>query len=98
MTDLDPADIPQKLPDRYVETAIDDEVVVMRLSDGDMFSLEGTARDIWDSLDGQRSIAAISAQLAERHDHHPERIAADVHAFVAELGSAGLLGRRGQHV
>lgn len=92
MTTLNPEDVPQKYSDRYVETAIDDEVVVMRLSDGDMYSMEGSARDIWNSVDGRRSIAAIAADLAERHDHDPERVAVDVQAFVAELGAAGLLG------
>lgn len=92
MTTLDPDDVPQKFPDRYVETAIDDEVVVMRLSDGDMYSLEGSAREIWDSVDGQRSISAIAADLAERHDHDPQRMADDVKVFVSELGAAGLLG------
>lgn len=92
MTALSPEDVPEKFPDRYVETAIDDEVVVMRLSDGDMYSLEGTARDIWDSVDGRRSISAIAADLAERHAHDPARVTADVQVFVAELGDAGLLG------
>ncbi|MGC1271861.1 MAG: PqqD family protein [Croceibacterium sp.] len=92
MTALETDCIPQKFPDRYVETAIDDEVVVMRLSDGDMYSLEGTARDIWNSVDGQRSIARIAADLAKRHDHDPAQVTADVQVFVAELGAAGLLG------
>lgn len=91
MTALDTDGIPYKFPDRFVETAIDDEVVVMRLSDGDMFSLEETAREIWDSLDGQRSISTIATDLAARHDADPAQISADVLAFVAELGAAGLL-------
>lgn len=80
-----------KDPARFVETRIDDEAVVMNLDSGDFFSLEGTARAIWELIDGSRDRAAVVAALAESYGGPPEAIAADVDAFLAELHAAGLL-------
>jgi len=82
---------PTKIPDRFVDTEIDDEVVVMRLSDGDMFSLVGTSREIWNCIDGQRTVAAIVADLAGKHQAPRETVAADVARFVEELRDAELV-------
>ena len=46
---------------RFVETVIDDEIVVMQLDSGDFFSLSGSARAIWEAIDGTRDEAAICA-------------------------------------
>jgi len=75
----------------FVETEIDDEIVLMRLSDGDFFSLEGTALTIWQAIDGLRDAAALTAFLAETFDAPAEAIRADVDRFVADLAAAGLL-------
>ena len=83
--------IPKKIADRYVETEIDDEVILLRLSDGDMFSLLGTSREIWKCIDGERSAAAIAAELAERHAAASEPVANDVARFVDDLRDAGLV-------
>ena len=48
---------PRKIADSFVETEIDDEVVVLRLADGDIFSLVGTSLEVWKSIDGQKSTA-----------------------------------------
>lgn len=81
-----------KDPARFVETAIDDEIVVMHLDSGDFFSLTGTARAIWTAIDGQRDEAAICAALAEVYPDAPEdELAADVAGFVERLRAAGFL-------
>ncbi|HUQ14232.1 MAG TPA: PqqD family protein [Novosphingobium sp.] len=76
---------------RFVETRIDDEAVVMNLDSGDFFSLQGTARAVWELLDGTRDRDGVVADLAERYGAPREAIAADVDAFLAELGESGLL-------
>jgi pyrroloquinoline quinone biosynthesis protein D len=83
---------PAKDPSRFVETAIDDEAVVMSLESGDFFSLKDTARAIWDLIDGSRDEAALAASLATHYpDADPALLAGDVVRFVGELRDAGLL-------
>lgn len=80
-----------KAAGRFSETVIDNEVVVMSLDTGDFFSLTGTARDIWDLIDGTRDAEEIVTTLAERYAMPRQSIAAELRAFVDQLTSAGLL-------
>jgi len=80
-----------KDPAKFVETEIDDEVVLMDLASGDFFSLAGTSLDVWRLIDGTRSEAQIVAELAADYGEPAERVAADVTAFLGELRTAGLL-------
>lgn len=80
-----------KAHDRFSETAIDDEIVVMNLDTGDFFSLEGTGRAAWLLIDGTRDLPGIVAVLAEQFAAPRAVMAADLEIFVAELGRAGLV-------
>ena len=82
---------PRKIADSFVETEIDDEVVVLRLADGDIFSLVGTSLDVWKSIDGQKSAADIAAGLSKLHDAPADTVADDVAGFIAELQDAGFV-------
>jgi len=82
---------PRKIADRFVETQIDDEVIVLRLSDGDIFSLVGTSREVWDCIDGQKTAAAIASELSARHAAAADTVADDVAGFIAELKDAGFV-------
>ena len=75
----------------FSETLIDDEVVVMSLDSGDFFSLSGTARDVWELIDGTRDRAAITDVLAQQYAGPREAIAGEIDAFLAQLAGAGLL-------
>ncbi len=77
---------------RFSETTIDTETVVMDLDSGDFFSLTGTARAIWEMIDGTRNRAALIAALASEFAQAPGDIAADVDAFLAQLLAAGFVG------
>jgi pyrroloquinoline quinone biosynthesis protein D len=81
----------RKLPDRFSETAIDDEIVVMSLASGEFFSMTGTAREIWLLLDGQRDRAALVRDLADRFAMPGPQIEADVTAFLDQLIAAELV-------
>lgn len=80
-----------KATDAFTETAIDDEIVVMSLADGDFFSLTGTARDIWQRLDGGLDRDGLVAAIAAEYGVAAADIGADVDAFLAQLRSAGML-------
>lgn len=80
-----------KRTDQFSETTIDDEIVVMSLDSGDFFSLTGTARTIWQLIDGQRNRAALLAALADQYGCEEAEIAGDLDAFVTQLSRAGLI-------
>jgi len=80
-----------KQTDRFSETDIDNEIVVMRLDNGDFFSLAGTAASIWRLIDGTRDRAAVLAALAAEYGTDESAIVADVDAFLAKLKEQGLL-------
>lgn len=77
---------------RFTETAIDDEIVVMRLDNGDFFSLVGTAAAIWRLIDGTRTRDALIEALAAQFGSDEGAIAADVEDFLAQLTEQGLVG------
>ena len=80
-----------KDPMAFAETRIDDEIVVMNLSSGDFFSLQGSGAAIWDLIDGTRNRAAVLAALARDYDATDADLAGDLDAFLAELRGSGLL-------
>lgn len=82
-----------KRADRFSETTIDDEVVVMNLDSGDFFSLVDSARAIWELIDGKRDHATIISILSERFGTPADEIGGEVDRFIAELEAAGLVGR-----
>jgi len=80
-----------KQPDRFAETDIDEEIVVMRLDNGEFFSLAGTAAATWRLIDGTRDRDALVAALAMQFKSAEADIGADVDEFLASLREVGLL-------
>lgn len=80
-----------KQHDRFTETDIDDEIVVMRLDNGEFFSLSGTAAATWRLIDGTRDRAALLADLATDYDTDEQAIGEDVDNFLAQLEGHGLI-------
>ena len=81
----------RKLTANFVETEIDDEVLLVDLDGGELFSLSGTARATWKLIDGERSLTAIVDALEDEFAAPAEIIARDVDALVQELDSAALI-------
>ena len=82
-----------KDPSKFVETEIDDEVVLMDLASGDFFSLEGTSLAVWRLIDGSRSEAGIVSAIAAEYEVSIAQVAPDVGAFLGELSGLGLISR-----
>ena len=80
-----------KRSDRFTEADIDQEIVVMRLDNGEFFSLSGTSAAIWRLIDGERDRASLISLLAEEFEGDEAVIAADVDAFLAQLREMALL-------
>ena len=80
-----------KNTDRFIESEIDDEAVLMDLDSGDFFSLAGPAHAIWLLIDGTRDRDAIAASLARDYDAAVAELGSDVDRFVDELTELGFL-------
>lgn len=80
----------RKKPGGSLETPVDGDLVVMRMSDGDFFELRGTALAIWNLIDGQRGREEILAQLQGIFDNTPG-MEADLDEFLAQLRAAKLV-------
>ena len=75
----------------FVETRVEDEIVVMSLADGDFFSIRDSARTIWELIDGTRTREDIISEVAATYATKGQLIKDEVNAFIAEIDAAGLL-------
>jgi hypothetical protein len=80
-----------KVSGRFVETDIDSEIVVMRLDNGEFFSLAGTAAEVWRLIDGLRDRNALISALVADFDADEATIAADVDGLLEQLREIELL-------
>jgi len=80
-----------KRGDRFTEADIDHEIVIMRLDNGEFFSLSGTGAAIWRLIDGNRDRHALAAAAAGEFDAGESEILADVDKFLLRLRETGLL-------
>lgn len=87
--------IPRKLTRNFVETEVDDEVLLVDLHGGELLSLADTARTIWLLIDGARDVEAVVAELEGGFDAAREVIRADCEALIAELAAANLVALEG---
>jgi hypothetical protein len=83
-----------KLSNRLTESEMNDEVVIMRVDNGEFFSLAETAATIWRMIDGKRDRAELAAAVASELALRESEIQADVDEFVIELAEAGLVAER----
>ncbi len=74
-----------------VAREIEGELLIVPIAAGigdledELFSLNETGRDIWRRLDGQHTLSAIAAELAQEYDAPPAEIEQDVRGLAAEL-------------
>lgn len=80
-----------KCADRFIETEIDGEAVLMDLDSGDFFALAGTALAVWQKIDGAASRDAIVAALAAEYGAETDEVASDVDQFLDDLTQLGFL-------
>lgn len=77
--------------DEIVAREIEGELIIVPLSAGigdledELYSLNETGREIWNRLDGQRSLAIIVQDLAQQYDAPGGEIEQDVRGLVVEL-------------
>jgi pyrroloquinoline quinone biosynthesis protein D len=80
-----------KCTDRFSQSEIDDEIVLMQIDTGEFFSLQGTGREIWQLIDEAGTRDTLLAALAARFDAPEAMLAADLDEFLRALASAGFI-------
>ena len=80
-----------KRAERFTETMIDDEIVIMRLDNGEFFALSATGAAIWRLIDGTHDRSSLLTALGDAFDANEQQLSADVDDFLAQLRAAGLL-------
>lgn len=80
-----------KLTDRFTEADIDNEIVIMRLDNGEFYSLSGTGVAIWRLIDGTRGRKELITSAAGEFDASEDEIAADIDELLKTLKETGLL-------
>lgn len=83
----------RKLSANFIATEVDGEVLIVDLDGGELFSLTGTAKAVWEAIDGSRSEGDLAALMAEAHEGDPEVIANDLAGLVADFEKAALVER-----
>ena len=83
--------IPRKILQRFVETEIDGEAVIMNLDTGHFHALKDTGLAIWRLIDGKRSVTAIIAALLETYEVDEDRCHSDCERFLVSLWGAGFV-------
>ena len=81
----------QKLPGKFAETEIDDEMVIMHLDTGVFFSVDQTALAIWHLLDSVHDVPTLVSTLEEKFDISADECEEQVTQFVENLKEKGLV-------
>lgn len=76
---------------KVVHDAFDDEVVVVNLDSGAYYSLEGTAKWIWQAVLGGHGRAKVVANAVAEFDGAESDITTAVTGFLDELQAEGLV-------
>ncbi|MXP31035.1 PqqD family protein [Parerythrobacter jejuensis] len=87
----------RKCNSAFIETDVDDEVVIVSLEDGQFFSLKETGHSIWKKIDGARDRNAILQELEAEFDAASEVLARDLDAFLAQVSAAGFIEGNGRN-
>ncbi len=79
------------IPPPVMSRLVGDETVLMDLSTGIYFGLDGVGKRIWETIAEGRNLAEVTATIAAEYEVDEARAQADVIEFVGELVERGLL-------
>jgi len=79
------------IPQPVMSRLVGDETILMDLSTGIYFGLDGVGKCIWETIEKGHDLAAVAAVIATEYEVEEARAQADVIEFVSELVNRGLL-------
>ena len=80
-----------KLNNKFVETRIDDEVVLMNIDTGNFYALKKSSLAIWDMIATTNTKASIITELTAQFSVSHDQCEADVDSFLTEVEKAGFV-------
>ena len=87
--------------DEIVAREIEGEIVIVPLGSGmgdmeeELYTLNETARAIWEKLDGTKTLKSVAEELAREFDASPGDIEEDIEGLLAELLKRKIAVRKG---
>jgi hypothetical protein len=82
--------VPQK-KENALERELDDQVVVLSPDGNELITFEGSARFIWDRIDGVRTIEQILDGITEEFQVEASVARKDLEVFLVELQGRSLI-------
>lgn len=82
--------VPRRL-DRVIQAEVDGDLVLLSPKDYSYFGATGVGADVWDRIDGTRSLDEIIRDLELEFEAEDGAIRADTLEFVDALVAAGLV-------
>ena len=79
------------IPAQVMSRLVGDETVLLDLSSGIYFGLDGVGKRIWESVDEGLSLGETAAVIAAEFEVDEAQAQADLIAFAADLVERGLL-------
>ncbi len=74
-----------------LEQAVDDDLIVFNPANEGYFTLNRSAREVWELADGTDTASGIAATLAQRYGVDAGELHADVAEIIASFREAGLV-------
>ncbi|MGI9222758.1 MAG: PqqD family protein [Woeseiaceae bacterium] len=79
------------IPPQVMSRLVGDETILMDLSTGIYFGLDGVGQRIWETIGEGRNLADVAAIIAAEYEVDEHRAKDDAIEFIGELVERGLL-------
>ena len=79
------------VPPQVMSRLVGDETILMDLSSGIYFGLDGVGKRIWETISDGQNLVEVAAVISSEYEVDEDRAQADVIEFVSELVERGLL-------
>lgn len=76
---------------QQMSSDLDGEAIILDLSRGMYYGLDGVGAQIWRLIQQPRAVADLQAAIVAEYDVTSERCEQDLHALLGDLSSAGLI-------
>ena len=93
MTETDEPQLPKsvEVPAEVVWQRVEDQVVLLELSDGEYFALDDVGSHMWELLQDCEDVQALPGQLERIYDADEETLRRDLAELIGKLVDADLL-------
>lgn len=80
-----------RVPDNVLVRRLGEESVLLHLGSESYFGLDEVGTRMWAALTTSASVEEAAGKLVDEYEVEPERLRADLAAFVDQLAAAGLV-------